>query len=736
MVSAIIAVVVLFIVGVVDADHERKLVQDISRKNVVFFVADDMRPQMNKAYGVDFMVTPNFDKFATESLVFRRTFCNFAICSASRNSFLSGRVPDKTRTWNFINHFRQGGLSDGVPGSDWVTFPEYFKNNNYTTLGHGKLYHPNKPPNWDEPLSWSQTQPYYPPTNSGCSPNHAGGAVGTWFCPDDQSSIDKFSDHNVTLEAINSLKKVVSEYKTTGQHFFLGLGLHYPHMTHHVPLSIVEKYPKDTNLQPPKNPFAPKYCPGVAFTSELDGQDLLSLNEDLVYLNDTSPPNVSGVVSPHCPWPGNNSVPVWQQQQLRIGYYSAMTLTDMHFGLLMEALNESGIANETLVVVVADHGYQLGEHAEWGKHTNWELAVHVPLMIRAPWLPQSQGQHTDAFVELIDIYKTIASASGLGTSGIAEDVDGIDQSSLLQDPSQPALKEYAFTQYSRCPGKRWWPNVTLGKPDYIWNNCENVPAPNISYMGYSIRSQEYRYTAWFNWNGKNCSVDFSSKPYAVELYSHVNHTSYPIDFDNFENENIVNEIEMKDIVQALHTRLVTHFVSTQQSSCPPPLAIQEPTPLQGGQLILQRSLQHNGYDNCLCTTELCLEKEEKHKYKVVSSEGYLPSEGTSDTTELYHFYCADTGDNLLTTNLSYVSQEYTLVPNLNPAGYVFKNPKSSIPTTSLQLWYSAKMKDHVTCSSEECILWIKGTGMYTLIHPAIGYVSSRVLSQGSAMEVI
>ena len=98
----------------------------------------------------------------SESIVFDRAYCNMAICSASRNSFLSGRNPDKTRTWNFINDFRQAGTSDGVKGKEWVTMPQLFKNSGYLTNGHGKIYHPNHPPSNDEPMSWSQNQEVRP----------------------------------------------------------------------------------------------------------------------------------------------------------------------------------------------------------------------------------------------------------------------------------------------------------------------------------------------------------------------------------------------------------------------------------------------------------------------------------------------------------------------------------------------------------------------------------------------
>ena len=131
-----------------------------ARMNVLFFVCDDLRPSMNAAYSKPEMHTPNFDLFAATALTFNRAYTNFAICSPSRNSFMSGRAPDTTRVWNFRQDFRAAGVDkEGGPGASWVTLPEHFKRNDFLTLGHGKLYHPGKPPQWDEPKSWSQLQP-------------------------------------------------------------------------------------------------------------------------------------------------------------------------------------------------------------------------------------------------------------------------------------------------------------------------------------------------------------------------------------------------------------------------------------------------------------------------------------------------------------------------------------------------------------------------------------------------
>jgi len=440
-------------------------------KNVLFFVCDDLRPQMNAAYNKSFMVTPNFDKFATQALVFDRAFTNFAICSPSRNSFMTGRAPDETRVWNFRQDFRQAGLSrGGVAGAAWVTLPEYFKNAGYLTLGHGKLYHPNKPPQWDEPRSWSQLQPYGPENIAGCGTKRAGAGN---YCPH-AGPPESFSDFNTTVEAIATLGRLQQWAAANATPFFLGVGMHHPHQAWSTPTELAWLYPGATRGLPAAAfPSTPRGAPDVALSAELDGDDHISLDFSRPALaNRTQDPHLpaaaSGLLSYPLPSPGNNTVPPFFAQYMRLGYYTAVTHSDAHFGMMMDALDATGLANDTLVVLFGDHGWELGEHAHFGKHTNFDLSVHVPLLIRAPWLPASAGAHTQSAVELLDLYRSIAALAGLPAP--PADVAGDDFSPLFGDP-RAVLKSEAYAQYSRCPGERDFPQV-FDLPDWALNNCE------------------------------------------------------------------------------------------------------------------------------------------------------------------------------------------------------------------------------------------------------------------------
>lgn len=194
-----------------------------------------------------------------------------AICSASRNSFLTGRVPSKTRVWNFIDDFREGGAS-------WVSLPQFFKEHGYTTIGHGKTYHPGHPVNNDLPYSWDS----YPSstTNSRCGDAlDSGAATVGWrppypggnFCPDAESASDKFSDVNVTNVAVKTIKDVSAASKINGKPWFIAMGWHYPHQQWHVPQWAADHYPDALELPGPTHPFSPKGVPDIAFTAEMDG---------------------------------------------------------------------------------------------------------------------------------------------------------------------------------------------------------------------------------------------------------------------------------------------------------------------------------------------------------------------------------------------------------------------------------------------------------------------------------
>jgi arylsulfatase A-like enzyme len=171
-------------------------------RNILMIVVDDLRPQI-KAYGVPWMVTPHIDRLASQGVLFERAYVQQSICSPTRNSFLSGRYPDKTRTWNFIDDFRSGSPS----GLKWTALPEFFRTQGFFVTGAGKVYHPNHPPNDDQNRSWSEQYLRNPPgaVPSACT------CGGSGWPPHGQASCEGLAasscgDENTASWAVGKLR--------------------------------------------------------------------------------------------------------------------------------------------------------------------------------------------------------------------------------------------------------------------------------------------------------------------------------------------------------------------------------------------------------------------------------------------------------------------------------------------------------------------------------------------------
>jgi len=207
-------------------------------KSVLFLAVDDMRPSIG-AYNFTLAHTPNIDALASGGLLFTRAYVQYAFCSPSRNSFMTGRRPDTTRVWEFTDHFREKGV-----GANWTSLPQYFKKHGYLTLGGGKLFHPASATenvgmaDNDYPASWSPEFPYYPnqPTNlpHKCLNPIEGGSpgLGTW-CEADVDRDDRvLTDQQIRDNCIRHLHAAkeaqLYSLNQTGsaRPFFVGCGLH------------------------------------------------------------------------------------------------------------------------------------------------------------------------------------------------------------------------------------------------------------------------------------------------------------------------------------------------------------------------------------------------------------------------------------------------------------------------------------------------------------------------------
>jgi iduronate 2-sulfatase len=208
----------------------------------------------------------------------------------------------------------------------------------------------------------------------------------------------------------------------------------------------------------------------------------------------------------------------------RHGYYASISFLDAQVGDILDALDESGLTNDTIVVFTSDHGFHIGEHALWGKTSNFELDARVPLIIAAPDHPESHGKSTRALAELIDLYPTLAELTGLADD-LPKDLDGTSLKPVLSDPTA-TVKDAAFTQHQ---------HPFYGSPK------------NWQAWGYSIRTDRWRYTEW--------QSIADAAVVARELYDHQN--------DPKETRNMAAIEEHRDTVDQLARRLTESLATSR-----------------------------------------------------------------------------------------------------------------------------------------------------------------------------
>ncbi len=295
--------------------------------------------------------------------------------------------------------------------------------------------------------------------------------------------------------------------------FFMAVGLHKPH----IPWVMPQRF--------------------------LDAQ--LPLNETDVAARDVPPENYCNASLYVCdnlykglPWePG----PKADQQDHRRKYRAATTWTDFNVGRLLTALDKHGLHDDTAVVFHGDHGWHLGEHGVWCKQSNFDLVARVPLIVYVPWLAASHGQSTSALVEIVDLFPTTLDLFNI-TARVpdAAQLEGFSFLPLLEQPATAASswKNVTFTQYPRCAGTGKGPGVGRMPWEFPTNNpCTQVASGAFDVMGYTARSDRWRYTVWLKWDGKALKVKGWAGDNVVgeELYDHQGDDGMDTDDDETVN---------------------------------------------------------------------------------------------------------------------------------------------------------------------------------------------------------
>ncbi|MEZ6114870.1 MAG: sulfatase [Pirellulaceae bacterium] len=461
------------------------------RPNVLFIAVDDLRPELG-CYGATHIHSPNIDRLAASGTVFRRAYCQQAVCSPSRSSLMTGLRPDSTRVYDLETHFREH-----VPNV--VTVAQHFKNSGYHTVSMGKIYHGgyDDQPSWSEPARKPQGGSGYVTDENRriiaerVAEAHKKGLKGKARSRATRGTaveMGDVSDEAYTDGAVANLAvETLREMHNKQQPFFLAVGFLKPHLPFNAPKKYWELYQRE-EVKLAANPFPPKDAPSLALTT---------WGEMRVY---------AGI-------PTKGDVTPAQARELKHAYYACVSYTDANVGKLLAELDRLDIADNTIVVLWGDHGWKLGEHNAWCKHTNFELDANAPLIIRSP-SQKSPGVATSALVEFVDIYPTLCDLAGLDKPSHLE---GVSAAPLMDNPNQ-TWKAAAFNQY-----------------------------PRGQVMGYSMKTDRYRFTSWKHRQ--------TGKVEAVELYDHQT--------DPAENVNIAGRPENRKLVANLQRQLDAGWEATR-----------------------------------------------------------------------------------------------------------------------------------------------------------------------------
>lgn len=472
------------------------------RLNVLFIAVDDLRPEMG-CYGNSIVKTPNLDRLAARGMVFNHAYCQQAVCSPSRSSLMTGRRPDATRVWDLQTHFR-------VALPDTITLPQHFKANGYYCSALNKIYHHGfedgrswNEPHWypnghtidTDPVDWTKrfVKPYgpgvreyvtmpMPADNDKPRADKRGKAPKGAAFEVSPKSDDELPDGYTAAEAVKRLH----DLKQKHQPFFFAVGFLKPHLPFVAPKKYWDLYDPD-KIPLPAIDHLPDGAP------EFAGHN-------------------NGELHSYSNVPKKNPVPADFAKTLRHGYYACVSYTDAQVGRLLDALDREGLAASTVIVLWGDHGWQLGDHGLWHKHTNFELATRAPLLISVPG-QKTAGQKCDAPAEFVDIYPTLAEVCGLT---IPSGLDGASLRPWLDDPAASA-KKVAISQYPR----------------------DGAQTGGRSLMGYSIRDSRWRLTLWRDRNNGQIA--------ATELYDEQN--------DPAETVNLASKPENQAIIAQLSQHL-------------------------------------------------------------------------------------------------------------------------------------------------------------------------------------
>jgi iduronate 2-sulfatase len=420
--------------------------QAATKPNVLLLCVDDLKPALG-CYGDKLAITPNIDRLAARGMRFDLAYCNQSVCAPSRNNLMLGSRSTSLGIYGLGLHFR-----DVLP--DAVTLTQHFMQHGWRAEAVGKILHTGHG-NHDDPHSWSvptvveKVVEYLDPKNS------AGGRLTreeAFFTNQKLGEIrslprgaawentdvpdNAYADGRIADAGIARLRAAKKRVDTP---FFLALGFVKPHL----PFTAPKKY---WDLHDP-----------AKFTLAPDQTD-----------PEGAPPfagKVGGEIVNYDPLTVENLREEGIQRTLLHAYYACATFADAQIGRVLDEVDRLGFADNTIIVLWGDHGWHLGDHGYWTKHTTYEQANRIPILIVAPGVAKPDSS-SKQLVETVDIFPTLAELAGLPAPTGPQPIDGLSLVPVLRDPSR-ILRDHAYHCYPR--GER---------------------------MGRAIRTERYRLVEW------------------------------------------------------------------------------------------------------------------------------------------------------------------------------------------------------------------------------------------------
>ena len=452
-------------------------VQAAQKPNVLLILVDDLKPAIG-CYGDNAAITPNMDALARRGMQFDMAYCNQAVCAPSRFTLMLGAHSTSTGLYGLGSNLRKAW-------PEAVTMPQYFAKHGYRTESLGKVFHighgnQGDPESFSGPLFHDKVCEYLDPesTDGGkltreeaLFTNQKLGQIrslprGAAYESPVVNDTD-YADGRVADETVKRLKAAKQRLGKEGTPFFITAGFVRPHL----PFSAPKKYwdmHDPANLPMPVNKAFPKDAPKVALKR-------------------------GGEIAAFKPVPPNGEIDEELTRKLIHGYYASTSYVDAQIGKVTSALEQLGLAKETIVVLWGDHGWHLGDLSIWTKHTNFEQANRIPIIVIAPGLAK-QGSATGQLAETVDLYPTLAELAGLPAPSGPQPIDGVSLVPVLKNP-KARVRDHAFHAYPR------------GK------------------LGRAIRTERYRLVEWKNHAKPDEAAEYELYDYQSDHNEMQNHAA-------------------------------------------------------------------------------------------------------------------------------------------------------------------------------------------------------------------